>query len=79
MTVWPAMMKRKTAAAYLDMSEAAFEREILAGRLPAGILLGGRTHWHKEALDRALARIAGEADIPDYRRELRERLHGKAA
>jgi hypothetical protein len=42
MTAWPAMMKRKTAAAYCDMSEAAFEREILAGRLPGGVTFGGR-------------------------------------
>lgn len=29
----PRMMKRKTAAQYCDLSEAAFEREIIAGRL----------------------------------------------
>jgi hypothetical protein len=79
MTAWPAMMKRKTAAAYCDMSEAAFEREILAGRLPGGVTFGGREHWHRGALDAALARIAGLADIPDYRRELQERLRGQAA
>lgn len=27
----PALMLRKTAARYLDMSEAAFEREVIVG------------------------------------------------
>ncbi|QSR18456.1 hypothetical protein [Novosphingobium sp. KA1] len=74
---WPAMMKRKTAAEYCDMSEAAFEREIIAGRLPAGITFGGREHWSKEALDAAFARLSGEI-VPDYRRKLRGE-YGKAA
>lgn len=75
---WPAMMKRKTAAEYADMSEAAFEREIIAGRLPAGIMFGGREHWSKEALDAAFARLAGEVSMPDARARMRER-YGKAA
>lgn len=67
---WPAMMKRKTAAEYADMSEAAFEREIIAGRLPAGIMFGGREHWSKEALDAAFARLSGgAASVPEYRRK----------
>jgi LPS sulfotransferase NodH len=64
------MMKRKTAAEYCDMSEAAFEREIIAGRLPAGIMFGGREHWRKDALDAAFARLSGDT-VPDYRRRLR--------
>lgn len=28
---WPAMMLRKTAAAYCELSEAAFEREVASG------------------------------------------------
>jgi len=39
---WPRMLKRDKAAAYCDLSVAAFEREIVAGRLPAGVMLGGR-------------------------------------
>ena len=66
---WPAMMKRKTAAEYCDMSEAAFEREIMAGRLPSSVMFGGREHWRKESLDAAFSRLAGEADkVPEYRR-----------
>ena len=67
---WPAMMKRKPAAEYCDMSEAAFEREIIAGRLPAGIMFGGREHWRKDALDAAFARLSGDT-VPDCRRRLR--------
>lgn len=65
---WPAMMKRKTAAEYCDMSEAAFEREIIAGRLPSGVMFGGREHWRKESLDAAFSRLAGDA-VPEYRRK----------
>ena len=73
MTRWPRMMKRKTAAEYCDLSESAFEREVLAGRLPCAIVLGGRDHWDVHALDAALNQIAGIADEPDYRQELRAR------
>lgn len=75
---WPAMMRRKTAAEYVDMSEAAFEREIIAGRLPAGVIFGGREHWSREAIDRALATLTGAGSEPDYVREMKER-YGKAA
>jgi predicted DNA-binding transcriptional regulator AlpA len=74
---WPGMMKRKTAAAYCDLSEAAFEREVIAGRLPASVMLGGREHWRKEAIDRALDLIGGNVD-QSYRRKLQQRL-GRAA
>lgn len=76
---WPAMMKRKTAAEYCDMSEAAFEREIIAGRLPASLMFGGREHWRKDALDAAFERLSGgEEELPDYRRKAMEK-YGKAA
>lgn len=64
---WPAMMLRKTAAAYCDLSEVAFEREVNALRLPAPILFGGRPHWYRIALDKDLERIAGMAS--DWRTE----------
>lgn len=76
--IWPGMMRRKTAAAYCDMSEAAFEREIVAGRLPAGIMFGGREHWRKEAIDAAFDRLTGSSDEPEYLRKWREK-YGKAA
>lgn len=74
---WPQMMKRRTAAEYLDMSEAALEREVIAGRLPTPVILGGRDHWHKEAIDSALRYLVGGLEVePEYLREHRER-YGK--
>lgn len=76
---WPGMMKRRTAAEYCDMSEATFVREVLAGRLPIGVMLGGREHWSKDALDKTFAKLSGDdGDIPSYRRETMER-YGEAA
>lgn len=75
---WPAMMTRKTASAYLDMSEAAFEREIIAGRLPHGVLFGGRSHWYKTALDKALEAIAG-GHAAGYRARFEERRDANKA
>ena len=79
---WPQLMKRATAAAYCDVSEGAFVREVLAGRVPGPINFGGREHWHKEALDGALNYLvsggyacaySGEVEeVPEYRRKLRE-------
>lgn len=70
---WPRMMKRATAAEYCDMTEQAFEREILAGRLPASIHFGGREHWDKVALDSAISRLTGDHDVPDYIEEFEKR------
>ncbi len=57
---WPHMMKRATAAQYCDLSEGAFIREVASGRLPSPVNLGGRDHWFRPALDRALSLIAGD-------------------
>lgn len=76
MTRWPAMMKRKTAAEYADLSEAAFVREVAAGRLPPAIIFGGREHWRKEAIDKALDLLSGE-NIDQAEEEFWNR--GKAA
>lgn len=70
---WPRSMKRKTAAEYVDMSESAFTAEVLAGRLPSPIMLGGREHWSQLALDRALAMLTGEEPLPEYEREFQKR------
>jgi len=75
---WPLMLKRAMAAAYLDMSEASFEREIAQGRLPDGVMLGGRAHWYRPALDKAIALIAGEGEH-DPEAEFWERFGDKAA
>jgi len=67
---WPAAMKRATAAAYLDISIASFEREIVSGRMPGPFILGGREHWSKQALDAALDRLSGNDFLPVYLRKL---------
>ena len=63
---WPRMMKRATAAAYLDLSEAAFEREVMDGVVPMPVKLGGREHWCRLAIDAAMDRLTGD-HIPDWR------------
>lgn len=70
---WPYAMKRKTAASYCDMSESAFIGEVDAGRLPQPINLGGRDHWLQPALERAIAAMAGDEELPDHEREFRQR------
>lgn len=59
MSRWPQSMQKKTVLEYCELSEASLMKEIAAGRLPSGFMLGGREHWHKDALDKALARLAG--------------------
>ena len=79
--LWPRVMKRATAAAYCDMSESAFEKEVLMGRFPASVKIGGREHWCRKALDKALDHITGaeQDNEPDYRREHREKYGSEAA
>jgi prophage regulatory protein len=54
---WPEMMRQRTAAAYLDLSESAFIREVYRGTLPNPVLLGGRQSWNRQQLDGAVARL----------------------
>lgn len=75
---WPAMMKRSTAAAYLDISEVSFAKEIAAGRMPTGIVLGGREHWRRDAIDAAIAALTQNADKPDWQKNFEER-YGQVA
>lgn len=59
---WPRMMKREIAAAYLNISEAELEREILAGRLPHPVKLGNTMHWSRAEIDRCLEQLTGSND-----------------
>lgn len=56
----PRMMRRSTAAAYLDLSAADFEREVAAGRLPMPVRFGSGEHWSREAIDQAVSKLTGE-------------------
>lgn len=66
---WPRMMRRTTAAAYCDLTSAAFEREVLEGCLPAPVRLGGEDHWSRDQLDAALDVLLGHKTKGDWRRE----------
>jgi hypothetical protein len=57
---WPRMMKRATAAAFCDLSEAEFEREVAAGRLPMPVKFGSADHWSQQHLEDAVQRLTGE-------------------
>lgn len=70
---WPAMMKRQTVLKYLEVSEASLEREIATGRIPTAVMFGGRQHWHKDAIDKALASFTTPSE-PDYLAEMRSKI-----
>lgn len=64
---WPTMMRRVTAAQYLDLSAAELEREVNAGRLPMPVKLGNTDHWSRTQLDEHLRRITGDG-ADDWRK-----------
>lgn len=67
---WPAAMRRRTAALYLDMSEAGFEREVSAGRLPLPFKLDGKERWLKAAIDEAMDALTGRvSDAHDWEKD----------
>lgn len=69
---WPRMMKRATACAYLDLTAAELEREIVAGRLPAPVMLGNVLHWSQADIDAHLDRLTGQTeDGADWRKKVK--------
>lgn len=68
---WPQAMRRKLAAQYVDLSEAAFEREINAGRLPAPVIMDKKERWLRPSLDKALEHLSnGYKDgMPPWEKE----------
>lgn len=72
---WPSLMRRKTAAEYLDMSEDTFTRQVASGALPAGVLWGRTPYWRRDALDAA---IAGGETVPDWEAKLYDKINGQA-
>ena len=66
---WPAMMRRATVAAYLELSIAGVEREVIAGVLPSPVRFGGKEAWSKKQIDVAIERLVGDATPgSDWRR-----------
>lgn len=58
---WPRMMRKSTAAAYLDMGEAAFQRAVDADELPGSVILGGNPMWSRPAIDERCDHLTGNA------------------
>lgn len=71
---WPRLMKKGTAAAYCDLSEAEFLREVAGGRLPAPVRFGNSDHWSRTAMDEMIGQLTGDT-IPDWR--AKSKLYGK--
>jgi len=63
---WPAVMRRKTAASYCDLSVAEFGRLVAAGTLPLPTAIGAIEWWSRGQLDKALAILTGEEEA-DWR------------
>lgn len=62
------MMRRSTAALYLDMTVADLEREMIEGRVPMPVMFGGELRWSRTQLDESLERLTGDAK-PDWRKK----------
>jgi hypothetical protein len=56
---WPAMMRLTTAAAYLKMSSAAYQREVFTGVMPDPVRFRGKEAWSKKQIDEAIDRLVG--------------------
>lgn len=75
----PRMLTRQAAAEYCGISVRSLEREVAAGRLPMPVKLGNRDHWCRHALDKALDRITGSEQVPEYLADFEKRYAPKAA
>jgi predicted DNA-binding transcriptional regulator AlpA len=60
-------MRRKTAAAYLDMSERVFLQAVARGDIPLPFRMGSREVWSKTAIDTEIERLASGAE--DWRKD----------
>jgi hypothetical protein len=57
---WPRLMRRGTAAAYIDVTPTEFDREVAAGRMPLPVKIGNADHWSRAQLDEHIASLLGE-------------------
>ena len=73
---WPRMLKRASVCAYLEISAAELEREIIAGRLPHPVMLGNSLHWSRADIDTHMERLAGEASEDDWRKNTKLYANG---
>ena len=77
---WPLLMDASTAARYLDVPRAEFKLLLLTGIVPPGReLRPGVTRWHRDELDRCMARLFNlhreqQADAAEAQADLRRRI-----
>lgn len=71
-------MKRATAASYVDMAPATFDSECALGQLPPPRAIGGKDHWDRDALDKAIDALMGNGDQPEWLKQF-EKKYGQAA
>lgn len=77
---WPLLMDAGAAARYLSARRSEFRALLLAGLVPPPReLLPGVTRWHREDLDRCMARLfnlrrEAEADAAQQQEDLRRKL-----
>lgn len=74
---WSRMLRRSKAAAYLDMSEAAFQKEVDRGTIPEPVELDGGKRWCRHAIDKAIDRLTGADAVPGYLKEFNARYPPK--
>lgn len=55
---WPQAMGIKKACEYLDIGETKFREMLKVGDLPEEFPLGGRPHWHRAELDKAIKTLS---------------------
>lgn len=59
-------MTRATAAAYLDGTEASFEKQCFSGALPMPVIWAGKEMWRRADIDAVIEKI-GTQPIRDWR------------
>lgn len=64
---WPLMLSDEQAAQYLGLSKEGFRQAVAKGVYPLGLKghFGKRVLWHRLALDKAAARLAGLTPVND--------------
>lgn len=58
---WPAVLSREQAAAYVNLSPAAFDEAVTRGTYPPGRAFKRRIQWARKALDESIDRHFGTA------------------
>ena len=58
----PYGMGRETAAAYVDLSPATFDKLVKEGKMPAPVRVGVRKIWLRDELEAALKGLRLSAD-----------------